>query len=368
MQALGLTTGHFGKWHVGASRTEYQHEALGFDEWAYHNIAATDDNTDDWSGPTEFVTDSGTYTEDVDFVDSVFADEVIDFIDDAAGADEGFFLNYWPLTPHTPLAVPRNFDNSVTQFDLDTDRGKLLAMMYTIDQEIGRIVDSLSENGVLEDTLIIVTSDNGGLNGARSEDAETRGAKAQLWEGGINVPMLAYWPNGIEAGTENDTVMTTSDLLPTFIELLGGDASGLYDQISGRSMAEAFTENDTLDHEPILWQIMGESEASEDMRADSLYALRYGDYKILKRKGENDTEDSAYDLTDLTAANAEYRDLSNGDQEAGIFEAMKALLLEARIEESLVHDFPSDLSGPGGDRLRPALRYRREGDDAQFPH
>jgi|GEM_PF-1832882 len=345
MQDLGLVTGHFGKWHVGQSRPEYGHAALGFDSFAYYDKSPDDPDYKDWDGPAIFHTEEGDYVADVDYVDEQFTNEVIDFIVDQSSSDQGFYLNFWPLTPHAPIAEPRNFDNSETQFDLSTQRGKLLAMMYTIDLQIGRIVDALRSTNQLDDTLIIVTSDNGGLAPVQNETSDLRGSKATLWEGGINVPMIAYWPEGIAPGGENATVMTTTDLLPTFLQLLGADPTGLYSDISGRSKAEAFTSSTLLPHDPIVWQIEGGPSASDDPRGDTWQALRYGDYKLLKRKGRNDAEDdNAYDLSYLPTEKAEYRNLLNNDVEKEIGDRMKEILLSERIDASRIVDFPEDAS------------------------
>lgn len=347
MQDLGMATGHFGKWHVGASVEEYRHAALGFDSWAYFNKSPDDDSYDDRAGITDFYTDHGDYTLDVDDVDIQFTNEIIDFIEASAAADAPFYLNFWPLTPHTPLAVPRGFDNSETQFDLSTDRGKLLAMMYMIDGQIGRIVDTLRDAGELDDTLIVVTSDNGGLSRVQTEDTDLRGGKGSLWEGGIKVPMLAFWPNGIEAGTVNESVMTTADLLPTFLDLLGEDPTGLYEDISGRSFADAFTDSADLDHDPIVWQREGVDSATADPRGDSWYALRIDDYKLVKKKGSNDlTDDKAYFLHDVSVTGQEYANLLNKDAELEIGARMKEVLLEMRLSESRVEGFPEDPAGP----------------------
>lgn len=336
MQESGRMTGHFGKWHVGTAREEGRHAELGFDDYAYHFGGYR--TTDDWSGEFTIVTEDSYAIEDVDYLDERFADEVIEFIDENAGSNDGFYANFWPLSPHAPWTPPRDFDNSITGFDLDTPRGNALAMLYTIDQEIGRIVDALQANGELDDTLIIVTSDNGGKSQVQHSTYH-RGSKNTLFEGGIHVPMVAYWEDGIAPGTTNDTVMTTADLLPTFVDLTGGDPTALYADISGRSMADAFTTGATLDHAPIVWQMSGAIAASADPRAELNYAYREGEHKIIKLSGRNDLTDTrAYLLYDVEADPGETQNLRLLEPE--LFTHMKREMLQARLIESRLDILP----------------------------
>ncbi len=327
----GMVTGHFGKWHVGAARDEYRPAALGFDEFLYHYKHPTN-TTNDWAGLYTIHSETGTHLETVDYLDRYFAQGVVDFIDDHAADPDGFFINFWPLTPHAPWAPPADFDNSETNFDLSTRRGETLAMNYTIDQEIGRVTDALKDAGVYEDTLIIVTSDNGGHKTAQTDEDYLSGYKRTVFEGGIRVPMVAHWVNGIDAGTMNDTVASTSDILPTFYDLMGGNPDPFYTDISGRSIAAALTDGVTLDHNSIVWALAGAATEFEDPANQRDYAYLEGDLKIAKANGN-------YYMYDLANDPSEASNLRNSQPDLlqeMILRMNQALQIESRL--SIVPD------------------------------
>src|SRR5690606_24913572 len=101
------------------------------------------------------------------------------------------------------------------------NRPVLAAMLESIDQQVGRIADTLAELDLAGSTLLLVTSDNGGPN--REVNKPLRGGKGELYEGGIRVPLIAHWPGRAPAGHVANTPVNTIDLLPTALDLAGGD-------------------------------------------------------------------------------------------------------------------------------------------------
>lgn len=343
MQAAGFATAHHGKWHVGLSRPIYGHQALGFTDFSHYKLPEGEEGGT-WHGRFTFVADEGTKEVDVDYVDTYFADQVITFIKQQAAKQQRFYVNYWPLSPHTPWSPPRNFDNSKTQFDLTTDRGKALAMMYAVDQEIGRIVTTLDQVGLLDNTLIVVTSDNGGQQKAQNTDEYFRGNKGALFEGGVRVPFIAHWPDGIPANSTSDQVMTTADLLPTFLALVGVDVSSLEKQIDGCSMVAAFLSDKVIPHNPILWELSGNPKKTADIRAQDSYAIRDGDYVLIKAENRNDqTNPKAYFLFDVANDPAQKKNLLA--KEPARFATLKEKLLALRKDVSRFHEFPDSAEG-----------------------
>lgn len=282
MRGLGKRTGHFGKWHVGLNREKYRPASMGFDEFTTYSNKG---KVTSWAGTFQFHSRTGVIEKDVDYIDRYFTDEVLKFIDANKDSKNGFFVNFCPLTPHYPWEPPRNFDNSKYGFDLAIKRGKLLSMMQTIDQQIGRVVEKLKSIGQLDDTLLLITSDNGGQRMVQNLERWQKGCKGNFLEGGVHVPLVAHWPNGIAAGSTNTTVMTTYDLMPTFIELFGGDPKLVEARIDGRSKAISLTQDSQLEHDPILWEITGGPKRVKNEQAQRTFAMRWGPYKILKVEG-----------------------------------------------------------------------------------
>ena len=352
LQNLGCETGHFGKWHVGYHRTQFRPQNLG---WMHHltHIVGPDETIDTWDGEFTFYDGQSTDRRDVEFVDSHYADQVRQFIAESAADGNRFAINYWPLSPHRPWAAPRDFDNSETQFDLTTNRGKLLAMMYRVDQEIGRIRQQLIDLGLSRNTLILVSSDNGGQKSVQHPE-HLRGSKSTLFEGGIRVPLVAHWPGKIPAGTQNSTVITSYDLLATLVELFDAEPAELLPFIDGRSKAQALLADETLAHDPILWQLSGSAIRRNDERAQRTFAYRDGDLKVIKIRGFNDlTNSRAFALYDLADDPFETTNLSRSLP--ALTQQMSREMLQLRASQSRYFDLAETYSEAQTFRFDPRM-------------
>ena len=151
-----------------------------------------------------------------------FAEEAVGFIQRSAGAGKPFFLFFTPMTPHRPVVPNKAFS------------GKSAAGLYgdfvaEFDWAVGEILASLDSSGVTDNTLVIVTSDNGPEVDAYRRVLEyehrsmqsLRGVKRDLWEGGHRVPFLARWPDKIPAGTVQAEVICLTDLMATIANITG---------------------------------------------------------------------------------------------------------------------------------------------------
>ena len=331
MQGLGKKTGHFGKWHVGSARAIYRPSSLGFDE---HGGFYPPAPAGTWSGSFNLHSSAwGSYAKDVDYLDDEMTNMVGDFILRNAQEPQGFFVNFWPLTPHFPWAEPRNFDNRRTQFDLSTDRGRLLAMMYSIDHQIGRIVALVDSLGIREQTLIVVSSDNGGQQTVRNISPYLYGTKGNLFEGGVKVSMIANWSGSIVANSTNYSVVSSYDLLPTLVDLCAGaEPSALYPYMDGRSKKLAFFTDQRMHHDPIYSELQGSSVRTSDERAQRVYSLLIDNYRLTKAENRNPIAANDYVLNDLQADPAGRVNISRANPV--IVEELKKILLQARVTTS----------------------------------
>lgn len=157
-----------------------------------------------------------------------FTDKVISIIRQHAQSRNGnpLFL-YFPLNaPHKPVAPSREFQGK-------TKVGAYGDYVYEVDTMVGRVLDALKENGMYDNTLLIMTSDNGTSPNAaktalaRGHDVNGpfRGMKADIWEGGHRVPFFARWPGHIPAGVVQDETISLNDLMATFSAVTGGKLS-----------------------------------------------------------------------------------------------------------------------------------------------
>jgi arylsulfatase A-like enzyme len=148
-------------------------------------------------------------------------EQALRFIDDSATAQKPFFLYYASQAPHR-ACTPPDFARGQSQAGVRGD------MVYELDWTIGRILAKLDERGLARDTLVIVTSDNGGV--AKSDEGEDfghrscgelRGNKGGIYEGGHRVPFLVRWPARAPAGKVNGSLVVLTDMMATFAEMAG---------------------------------------------------------------------------------------------------------------------------------------------------
>lgn len=218
LQEAGYATGCFGKWNVSNTGRVPANE-FGFDRWVglhlnhdfyTHRLKANNklDMYVDGEPTDQF---EGTWS------DTVFADEAIQFINE--NKDRPFFIYIPWQAPHEPIQdpdVPFAPHNGLTA----EDRPVLVKMIERLDLETGRVLAALNENGLSENTLVIFTSDNGGERNIAS-NAPLRGAKQQLYEGGIRVPLLVRWPAMVPPGDVISTPVTGMDLTATIAAAAG---------------------------------------------------------------------------------------------------------------------------------------------------
>jgi arylsulfatase A-like enzyme len=187
---------------------------------------------------------AGYATKAVQFADDLFADEAIKFV--TSNKDQPFFL-YWSMViPHANNERARELKNGAQVPDFgpyadkdwpDQDRGQA-AMISRMDSYVGRMLEKLREQGIAEKTLVMFTSDNGPHNESNHNLARFNpsgpltGIKRSLTDGGIRVPMIAWWPGRVPSGTETNHVAYFGDLMATATELAGTKAPDNCDSIS----------------------------------------------------------------------------------------------------------------------------------------
>ncbi len=252
---LGYTTGLIGKWHLTETYSGPYAErpgnpyAHGFDEVLVSEEKYIADG--DYFHPYDFMP-SVEAREPGEHLTDRLADEAVDFL--SRQADAPFFLHVSNYAVHTKLdAKPELVAKYQAKPGADDPANQpvLAAMLQSVDEQVGRIVDALTELGLAEDTLLLVTSDNGGAN--RAATAPLRGGKGELYEGGIRVPLVASWPGRIEQPRRtDDTPVSSIDILPTALGLAGGTPAGP-GRFDGISFASLLTGSGGLRRDTLLW-------------------------------------------------------------------------------------------------------------------
>ena len=155
-------------------------------------------------------------------------------------------------TPHTPIQGRKDlveYFKSKVDPEAIHNNPSYAAMVMSLDMSVGRVIESLEENGLRENTLVIFTSDNGGLTqryGKRdffTENLPLRRGKGSAYEGGVRVPAIVSWPGVIDEGTRCDSLIMSIDYYPTLLDATGIDGIASHNEdLDGRSLLKLFTE------------------------------------------------------------------------------------------------------------------------------
>lgn len=296
LQERGYLTAIIGKWHLGKEDPRRHGFDVNVAAWQsgrpatyfspYQNPAIED-------GPDgEYLTDR-------------LGEEAATFISE--NADRPFFL-YLPFySPHAPLEAPQGtIDRFATKEPDGAQKWPTYAAMIAhLDAAVGRVLTAIDDAGLRERTIVVFTSDNGGVltlgDLAITDNSPLRGEKFQLYEGGIRVPLLVRWPGVVPAGATTRQLAVTHDLMPTLLAAVGAatedpDWDGIDLGPVLRRGDEALIERDLAWHYPHYMP-------RQSMKPCS--ALRSGDYKLIHW-----WEDHRLELYDLSSDIGETHDLA----------------------------------------------------------
>jgi arylsulfatase A-like enzyme len=223
----GYNTALFGKWHLG-SNYPYRPMDRGFDEWLGQGDGGTG-TTDDWFD-NDRVNDhywhNGERVKRKGFATDVFFDSAINYIRQQQQQQhknkKPFFVKLSTYLPHSPHTLPNfslkdKFKDKVSNYV-----AQFLASVERIDSNIGKLESSLKSLKLTDNTIFIFMTDNGSASGVSLYNANMRGAKGAVYEGGHRVPFFIRWPNGkLQHGRDVKELTSHIDVLPTLIDLAG---------------------------------------------------------------------------------------------------------------------------------------------------
>jgi arylsulfatase A-like enzyme len=324
LRGAGYHTAHIGKWHLGLP-PEYWPEKQGF-EVSFHG--APDPGPPSYHSPYGFKAGTVTDGPEGEYITDRITAEAIRFI--KANRDQPFYLNLWQYGVHGPWGHkeeytryfakkkdPRGFQNNPI----------MASMLKSVDDSLGRVLDTLTELGLMDDTVIVFFSDNGGNTHSRTEtdarservfknpkhpkhadmvdyrhwagynaptnNAPLRLGKGTLYEGGIRVPLMVYWPGMVDPNTVDSTVVVSPDIYPTVLDMLGIPRNP--DQVvDGQSLVPVLRHTGKLAREAVFFYFphkLGERPGG--------VAVRRGDWKLIHWFETNATYPSEFELYNL---------------------------------------------------------------------
>ncbi|TFV93675.1 N-acetylgalactosamine-6-sulfatase [Algoriphagus kandeliae] len=331
LQQNGYKTGIVGKWGLGAPLSEGIPTNLGFDYFFGYNcqrqahnlypphlweneakvslnneIVVPGTKLDEGADPMD-PTSYARYQQE-EYAPEVMHEKALTFLEE--NSDQPFFLYYASPLPHLPLQAPQDlveeyveifgeeapYDGSKGYFPNRYPRATYAAMITLLDQQIGELRQKVEELGQTENTIFILTSDNGptytgGVDFDFFESSQpfSNGygrTKGFIYEGGIRVPMVVNWPGKVQSGSYSDHISAFYDLFPTLCDLIGVDTP---ENLDGMSFLPAILGKEQKPHEFLYWEFP---------EYGGQQAVRMGKWKAVRQKlKEGIVKTELYDLS-----------------------------------------------------------------------
>lgn len=237
-KAAGYQTGMVGKWHLGHTLEPQTPNARGFDDFFGHLHTQVFYYAHTTSGGHDLQHNGSSVSRDGRYLTDVHGEEAARFIR-RRDRSKPFFLYVPFLAPHSPMEAPvglikKYADRPVVELpETNPLRGAVsveqlqqvqqvyAAMVDSMDQAVGKILSTLDEEGIADDTIVMFFSDNGGFNAFGASNVPLRGEKMTVFEGGIRVPAVIRWPGQIQAGTQSHQLISVMDVFPTLASAAG---------------------------------------------------------------------------------------------------------------------------------------------------
>jgi arylsulfatase A-like enzyme len=348
LKSAGYTTGVFGKWGLGYPGSEGEPQRQGVDRFFGYNCQRLAHNYYPeylWDNGAKVILEGNKGTAKEEYAPELIHAKALEFLE--ANKDKPFFL-FYPMTfPHAELAAPEKYMSMYRgkllpekSFD-GTDAGEkdfrngpyasqaeahaaFAAMVHILDENVGSIAAKVRALGLDKKTLIIFSSDNGPHLEAGADpdyfdsNGILRGYKRDVYEGGMRVPMIARWPEVIEAGKVSDHVSAFWDVMPTFADLLD---IKIKQDLDGISFLPTLMGNqkDQKQHKHLYWEFHEQGGRR---------ALRQGDWKLVQYDvGKNPT--GAFQLYNLKDDPSEETDIAKKFPKK--VSEMKSIMLAERV-------------------------------------
>lgn len=333
LKKAGYTSGMFGKWGLGAPGS-VSDPALYFDEFYGYNCQRQAHSyypNHLWHNNKKVELDGKTYSHDL------IMDNAIKFVKD--NKDKPFFC-YMPITvPHAAMHAPKDLHDKYRklfpQFEDKIGRysgpqvinpvAAFAAMIENMDAGIGKLMDTLKQLGIDDNTIVMFTSDNGAhVEGGHNpkffdSNGPFKGYKRDLYEGGIRAPMIARWPGKIKPNTETNHISAFWDVMPTVCELANTEAPK---SIDGISFLPAMLGKNQKAHDYLYWEFH-ERGGRQAVRMDKWKGVRYGVFK---------NPDSPIELYDLSTDIGEENNIAGKHPE--IAAKITRIMKETRVDNT----------------------------------
>ncbi len=367
LKKVGYTTGAFGKWGLGYPGSEGDPMNQGFDVFYGYNGQRMSHSYYPyhlWSNREKIMLDENEGTEKGEYAPYLIQKKALKFIE--ANKNHPFFLFYPTTIPHAELVAPEEYMEKYRgKYDPEkpyngTDAGPhfrtggyasqpdphaaYAAMVNVLDDQVGEVVAKLKSLGLMDNTIILFTSDNGPhTEGGNDPDffdsnGPLRGYKRDMYEGGIRVPLIVRWDGHVAPDSKSDHISAFWDIMPTFCDLAGQPVP---EKTDGISFLPALMGKTQKEHDFLYWEFPARGGAQ---------AVRMGDWKGIRLHVDKGM-DQPIELYNLMTDIGEKHDVAAANPE--IVKQIAAIMADQHTPSELFPfdyetkpNFQDKLSGP----------------------
>jgi arylsulfatase A-like enzyme len=283
LKKAGYATGIFGKWHLG-DEDAYQPDKRGFDEVFIHGAGGIGQSypgtCGDAPGNTYFnpaIWHNGRFEKTKGYCTDVFFGQATRWIEEKRGVRAPFFAYITPNAPHGPLQVRPEDEARYADKVADKQAAKFFGMIANIDDNIGKLLETLKTLGIERETLVIFMNDNGGTAGVKVFNAGMRASKNTVYQGGTRAASFWRWPGTLKPA-DCDKLTAHLDVLPTLAELTGAKPPRGLD---GRSLVPLLKNPKAKWAERMLFMHTGRWEPGQEPRKYGSAGVRFSHYNAV---------------------------------------------------------------------------------------
>lgn len=335
-------TGIFGKWGLGYPGSESEPNAMGFDEFYGYNCqreAHTYYPDHLWSNRERVEFPENLNNGRITYSHDIIHRQALKFIREHK--EEPFFAMLTYTLPHAEINLPYDslysmyedrfeetpYDKPGSYFRSEKPHASFAAMVSRLDRYVGEIMEELKKQGLDKNTILFFTSDNGPHQEGGADPSffkssgPLKGIKRDLYEGGIRVPLIAWSPEKVKAGTTSDHISAFWDMMPTYADLIGSTPPEQGDGIS--LLPTLFSEKKQQEHEYLYWEFHEQGGRQ---------AIRRGDWKLI-RQGISSEKGSWLELYNLSDDIHEDNNLAQTNPDK--VKELETLMNQARTKSSV---------------------------------
>lgn len=350
LQQAGYVTGAFGKWGLGMVGTSGAPDKKGFDQFFGYNCQRQSHRyypTHLWDNDRKVILEGNDLTQKVHYAPELIQRKALAFIEENQA--KPFFLFIPVVLPHAELQGPEDewfkmYDGKFPETphkgngygpgatiagyaSVDKPHATYAGMVSRMDAYVGQVIAKLTELKLLDNTIIIFTSDNGAHTEGGADvpffnsNGGLRGTKRDLYEGGIRTPFIVQWNGKVKAGSTSDYIGAFWDVLPTFVDITGAPAPRYTDGIS--FLPALSGKGRQRQHDYLYWEFH---------EGGGRQAVRMGKWKGVRYQVKKDPG-STVELYDLEKDPAEQHNIAAAHPE--ITKVMSEKMAEAHVESPI---------------------------------